>query len=145
MLVEEIEGQRPAYFRVESWRAIVEREGSRGTEATAEATVKLHAGGERIVTVGEGNGPANALDHALREALLRVYPEMEKFELIDFKVRILEETLGTDAVTRVLVETTDGQDTWSTVGVGPNILEASWEAVTDAAIYGLRHLGIEPR
>jgi len=145
MLVEEIEGQRPSYFRVESWRAIVEREGSRGTEATAEATVKLHAGGERIVTVGEGNGPVNALDHALREALLRVYPEMEKFELIDFKVRILEESLGTDAVTRVLVTTTDGHDTWSTVGVGPNILEASWEAVTDAAIYGLRHLGIEPR
>ena len=145
MLVEEIEGQRPPYFVVESWRAIVERAGSRGTEATAEATVKLHAGGERIVTVGEGNGPVNALDHALREALLRVYPEIEKFELIDFKVRILEETLGTDAITRVLVETTDGQDSWSTVGVGPNILEAAWEAVTDAAIYGLRHLGIEPR
>ena len=145
MLVEELEGARPAYFRVESWRAIVERNGGRGAPATAEATVKLHAGGERIVSTGEGNGPVNALDQALRSALLRVYPELEAFELIDFKVRILDQMHGTDAVTRVLIETTNGQTSWSTVGVGPNVIEASWEALTDSAIWGLRHQGVGPR
>lgn len=145
LLVEEIEGGRPAYFRVESWRTIVERSGGRGTPATAEATVKLHAGGERHVSTGEGNGPVNALDHALRQALMRVYPELGSFELIDFKVRILDAMHGTDAVTRVLIETSDGQTSWSTVGVGPNLLEASWEALTDSAIWGLRHRGIAPR
>jgi 2-isopropylmalate synthase len=145
LLAEEVEGGRPAYFRVESWRAIVERAGSRGTTATAEATVKLHAGGERIVATGEGNGPVNALDHALRLALLRVYPELAGFELIDFKVRILDAMHGTDAVTRVLIETSDGATAWSTVGVGPNLIEASWEALTDSAIWGLRNRGIAPR
>lgn len=145
LLVEELDGARPAYFRVESWRAIVERNGGRGTPATAEATVKLHAGGDRVVSTGEGNGPVNALDHALRQALTRVYPELAEFELIDFKVRILDQMQGTDAVTRVLIETTDGQTSWSTVGVGPNIIEASWEALTDSAIWGLRHRGVVPR
>jgi 2-isopropylmalate synthase len=130
---------------VESWRTIVERAGSRGTTATAEATVKLHAGGERIVATGEGNGPVNALDHALRLALQRVYPELAEFELIDFKVRILDAMHGTDAVTRVLIETSDGQTAWSTVGVGPNLIEASWEALTDSAIWGLRNRGVAPR
>ncbi len=145
LLREEITGERPPYFRVESWRTIVERAGSRGTEATAEATVKLHAGGERIVTTGEGNGPVNALDHALRLALGRVYPEIDVFELIDFKVRILDTEQGTDAITRVLIETTDGSTSWSTVGVGPNLIEAAWEALTDSAIYGLVHAGVDPR
>lgn len=145
LLIEEMMGERPQYFDVESWRAIVERHGHRGTDAIAEATVKLNAGGERVVTTGEGNGPVNALDQALRLALTRVYPEIEDFELIDFKVRILDQMHGTDAVTRVLIETTDGQSSWSTVGVGPNILEASWEALTDSAIYGLIHAGINPR
>ncbi|WP_421736070.1 citramalate synthase [Cellulomonas sp.] len=145
LLLEEIDGQRPQYFRVESWRTIVERSGGRGTPATAEATVKLHAGGERIVSTGEGNGPVNALDHALRQALVTVYPELESFELIDFKVRILDSMHGTDAITRVLIEMTDGQRSWSTVGVGPNLLEASWEALTDSAIWGLRHRGVTPR
>ncbi|MBT0995392.1 citramalate synthase [Cellulomonas sp. DKR-3] len=145
LLVEEIEGGRPQYFRVESWRTIVERSGGRGTPATAEATVKLHAGGERFVTTGEGNGPVNALDHALRQALVGAYPELEAFELIDFKVRILDSMHGTDAVTRVLIEMTDGQTSWSTVGVGPNLLEASWEALTDATIWGLLHAEVAPR
>ncbi|MFS0699871.1 citramalate synthase [Cellulomonas sp. 179-A 4D5 NHS] len=144
LLVEELNGGRPGYFRVESWRAIVERAGGRGVPATAEATVKLHAGGERIVSTGEGNGPVNALDHALRQALVRVYPVLESFELIDFKVRILDSMHGTDAVTRVLIESSDGQTSWSTVGVGPNLLEASWEALTDSAIWGLYHHGVDP-
>ncbi|WP_369796725.1 citramalate synthase [Cellulomonas sp. URHE0023] len=145
LLLEELNGQRTQYFTVESWRAIVERRGPRGTPATAEATVKLHAGGERIVSTGEGVGPVNALDHALRQALLKVYPELEEFELIDFKVRILDSMYGTDAITRVLIEMSDGQDVWSTVGVGPNLLEASWEALTDSAIWGLYRHGVAPR
>ncbi|HWV79618.1 MAG TPA: citramalate synthase [Isoptericola sp.] len=153
LLREELLGTRQAYFRVESWRTIVETAAggpghdasSREADAVAEATVKLHAGGERVVATGEGNGPVNALDQALRSALTRVYPQMEKFELIDFKVRILDAQQGTDATTRVLVETTDGQHSWSTVGVGPNVIEAAWESLIDAYVYGLLHAGVEPR
>lgn len=145
VLIEEVTGQRPAYFSVESWRTIVERTGHRGTIATAEATVKITTGGDRIVSTGEGNGPVNALDHALRQALVKVYPELEEIDLIDFKVRILDEMHGTDAVTRVLIETSNGQETWSTVGVGENLIEASWEALTDSAVVGLLRAGVEPR
>jgi 2-isopropylmalate synthase len=145
MLREELDGARPEYFAVESWRTITENPGSRPESATAEATVKLRAGGQRFVTTGEGNGPVNALDHALRAALVGVYPELEEFELIDFKVRILDAQHGTDAVTRVLIETTDGVRSWSTVGVGPNLIEASWEALTDSAVWGLIHHDVEPR
>ena len=145
LLIEEVTGARPEYFTVESWRTIVERAGHRGTEATAEATVKILTGGERIVSTGEGNGPVNALDHALRQALITVYPELGEFELIDFKVRILDQEHGTDAITRVLIESTDGRNIWSTVGVGPNLLEASWEALTDSAIFGLMRNGVSPR
>ena len=145
LLTEEVRGERPQYFTVESWRTIVERTGHRGTVPVSEATVKLQAGGQRQVVTGEGNGPVNALDHALRLALATVYPEIAHFELIDFKVRILDQMHGTDAVTRVLIETTDGQRSWSTVGVGANLLEASWEALTDSAIYGLIHAGVDPR
>jgi 2-isopropylmalate synthase len=97
----------------------------------------VRAGGERIVAVGEGNGPVNALDHALRTALGQAYPEMAKLELIDYRVRIVDAAHGTDAVTRVLVETSDGETSWETVGVHANIIEASWEALLDAVTYGL--------
>lgn len=147
-------GQRPDFFTVESWRTIVETVPAGAAPpsvhapdaaAVAEATVKIWAGGERIVTTGEGNGPVNALDQALRTALSRVYPELGRFELIDFKVRILDMELGTGAITRVLTETTDGEHSWSTVGVGPNMIEAAWEAVTEAYVYGLLKSGVEPR
>jgi 2-isopropylmalate synthase len=88
LLVEEVEGTRPSYFEVETWRVITDSHP--GTPALSEATVKLRAGGARIVTVGEGNGPVNALDQALREAIGQAYPEVAKFELIDYKVRILD-------------------------------------------------------
>ena len=139
MLVEEVEGQRPSYFDVESWRVITESKPSE--EAVSEATIKLRAGGSRIITTGEGNGPVNALDHALREAIGQAYPEVAKFELIDYKVRILDQGHGTDAVIRVLIETTDGERSWVTVGVGHNIIEASWDALTDAVTFGLRRHG----
>mgnify|MGYP003520641512 FL=1 len=145
MLREELDGARPAYFAVESWRASVNYSAKEGGDGESEATVKLHAGGARVVQTGEGNGPVNALDHALREALIGVYPEIETFELIDFRVRLLDTSHGTDAVTRVLIQTTDGAEVWSTVGVGPNILEAAYEALVDSLVYGLLSQGTEVR
>ncbi|MGZ5367785.1 MAG: citramalate synthase [Aeromicrobium sp.] len=139
LLAEEMEGERPSFFDVESWRVLAESNAN--TDAVAEATVKLTAGGKRLAVIGEGNGPVNALDHALRVAIEQVYPEVAQFHLIDFRVRILDQGHGTDAVTRVLIETSDGKDSWVTVGVGPNIIEASWEALVDAVTYGLRKHG----
>ncbi len=142
MLLEEAEGVRPTYFDVESWRVITDSKP--GDEAVSEATVKLRAGGDRLIVTGEGNGPVNALDQALRQAITRAYPEVAKFELIDYKVRILDQGHGTDAVTRVLIETSDGFSSWVTVGVGANVIEASWEAVLDALTFGLHRHGERP-
>jgi len=136
LLIEEVEGVRPSYFEVESWRVITDS--SPTGEAVSEATVKLRAGGVRFVVTGEGNGPVNALDAALRTAIGQAYPEVAKFELIDYKVRILDQGHGTDAITRVLIETSDGESTWVTVGVGANVIEASWGALTDGLTFGLR-------
>ena len=140
LLAEEVEGVRPSYFDVESWRVITETLTNRGAddEAVSEATVKLKAGGVRYVVTGEGNGPVNALDHALREAIVQAYPQVAKFELIDYKVRILDQGHGTDAITRVLIETSDGETSWVTVGVGANVIEASWGALVDGLTFGLR-------
>jgi len=138
LLRAEVSGGRPDLFEVESWRVIVDAHGD--GSASAEATVKVRAGGERLVAVGEGNGPVNALDHALRTALGKAYPELAKLELIDYRVRIVDQSHGTEAVTRVLVETSDGETSWETVGVHENIIEASWEALLDAVTFGLlRH------
>ncbi|MGL5808477.1 MAG: citramalate synthase [Nocardioides sp.] len=136
LLAEEVDGARPSYFEVESWRVITETRP--GEEAISEATVKVHAGGDRIVRTGEGNGPVNALDHALRVAISQAFPEVAKFQLIDYKVRILDQGHGTDAITRVLIETSDGESSWVTVGVGHNVIEASWGALTDGLTFGLR-------
>jgi len=141
LLAEELEGARPSYFQVESWRVITDSNPL--AEAGSEATVKLMAGGARLVVTGEGNGPVNALDHALRQAIERLYPEIVKFELIDYKVRILDQGHGTDAITRVLIETSDGQSSWVTVGVGHNVIEASWEALIDGLTFGLRRHGAD--
>ena len=130
-------GQRPRFFDLESWRVIVEH---RDGTVISEATVKLHAQGTRIVATGEGNGPVNALDNALRQGLLELYPALAGFDLVDYKVRIVSGAHGTDAVTRVLVETSDGKTEWSTVGVHENVIEASWQALEQAYTAGLlRH------
>lgn len=139
LLAEELDGARAAYFEVESWRVITDS--NPAAEAASEATVKLIAGGDRVVVTGEGNGPVNALDHALRQAIERLYPEVVKFELIDYKVRIVDQGHGTDAITRVLIETSDGESSWVTVGVGHNVIEASWEALIDGLTFGLRRHG----
>jgi 2-isopropylmalate synthase len=156
LLREEVEGERLSFFDVESWRVITDSQRAGASSASAkatvygevalsEATVKLVAGGRRGVATGEGNGPVNALDHALREALLPAYPELERLQLIDFRVRILDAAHGTDATTRVLIETSDGQTSWETVGVAPNIVEASWEALVDGVTYGLVRQGVPRR
>jgi 2-isopropylmalate synthase len=136
LLVEMVDGRRPAYFEVESWRVITDS--NPVAEAVSEATVKLRAGGDRIVVTGEGNGPVNALDAALRQAIGQAFPEVAKLELIDYKVRILDQGHGTDAVIRVLIETADEASSWVTVGVGHNIVEASWQALVDGVTFGLR-------
>ena len=130
-------GQLPELFRVHSWRVFTQS--THGQETDTECTVRLTAKGQSQRVVGEGNGPVNALDHAIRKALLSAYPAVEKFELIDYKVRILDQGHGTDATVRVLIETTDGLSAWTTVGVGQNIIEASWEALCEAYLYGLIH------
>jgi len=143
MLRAEVSGET-RYFTLESWRVIVEQRGGHGAEVVSEATVKLWSRGERIVATGEGNGPVNALDRALRTALEKTYPGLADMELIDFKVRIVEGAHGTGAVTRVLVETSDGTSTWDTIGVDENIIAASWQALEDAVTYGLFRQGEQP-
>ncbi len=146
LLRDELAGERLRHFQVESWRVIVEQRA--GGEVVSEATVKLLAKGERIVATGEGNGPVNALDNALRLALERLYPELARLELADYRVRILEGSHGTGAVTRVLIESGDGTGspggTWSTVGVHENIIAASWHALAEAVTYALLRAGYQP-
>jgi 2-isopropylmalate synthase len=146
LLAAEVDGARPAYVTIESWRVITEtlQHAEPGDEAVSEATVKLVAEGVRYVETGEGNGPVNALDQALRQALVQAFPAVAKFELIDYKVRILDQGHGTDAITRVLIETSDGESTWVTVGVGHNVIEASWEALVDGLTFGLRRHERDP-
>jgi 2-isopropylmalate synthase len=143
LLRDELAGGEQRHFCVESWRVIVEQRTA--GEVVSEATVKLTAKGERIVATGEGNGPVNALDKALRLALGRIYPELASLELADYKVRILEGSHGTGAVTRVLVTSGDGSGgDWSTVGVHENIIAASWQALAEAVSYCLLRAGHVP-
>jgi 2-isopropylmalate synthase len=139
LLREVTDGTRPRYFAVESWRTITEQRPDH--QIVSEATVKVRAEGQRIVATGEGNGPVNALDNALRQALGQIFPELANLELVDYKVRILEGGEGTGAVTRVLVESTDGKGEWDTIGVHENVIAASWMALEDAITYGLLRAG----
>ncbi|HEY6740591.1 MAG TPA: alpha-isopropylmalate synthase regulatory domain-containing protein, partial [Actinopolymorphaceae bacterium] len=142
LLIEEAEGVRPTYFEVVEWQ---EATGSRPkAEAVSTAHVVLGVGTARHEAQAEGNGPVNALDQALRAVIGKAYPEVDRLELIDYRVRILDAGHGSDAVIRVLVEMSDGNDSWETVGVGHNIIEASWEALVDGVTYGLRRAGVEP-
>jgi len=129
--------QLPEYFVVHSWRVFTQSVADGDTDT--EVTVRLSAKGESVRVVGEGNGPVDALDHAVRRALTPAYPIVERFELTDYRVRILDQGHGTDATVRVLIQTTDGRRVWTTVGVGQNIIEASWEALSEAYLFGLVH------
>ncbi len=106
-------------------------------EGPAEAILAVEVGGERCLGAGEGNGPVDALDHAFRNAVNGRWPQLDQIHLSDYKVRILEATAGTDATTRVLVSSTDGNDVWDTVGVHQNVVEASWMALSDAYTHAI--------
>ena len=123
------------YFLLESFRVFTERRAD--AEILAEATVKLRIGGRRIITTGEGNGPVNALDHALRAALLPHFPELSCLRLTNYRVRVLDAAESTAATVRVFIEMTDGVDAWGVIGVHANVIEASWEALEDGMILGL--------
>jgi 2-isopropylmalate synthase len=138
LLARDVLGEGSAPFTLESYRVLVEHRAD--GEVVSEATVRLSVGGSRSITTAEGNGPVHALDQALRAALAGHYPDLASFELADYKVRILEGSHGTGAVTRVLLETVDttGLD-WTTVGVHENVVQASWLALVDALVWGLTH------
>ena len=138
LLMRRATGWDQSFFKVESMRVITD-EAASGT-FTTEATVKVWVGENRNVFTSEGNGPVNAIDTALREALRTSYPQLERVHLTDYKVRILDSGSATGAVTRVLIDATDGERTWTTIGVSANIIEASWRALEESLVYGLLHL-----
>jgi 2-isopropylmalate synthase len=135
LLVRDETGDAPVAFTLESFRSIVERR--EDGRVVAEATVKLWVGDERLIGTGEGNGPVDALDQAFRVAVAGHFPALAKLSLADYKVRIVDPHAGTAATTRVLITSTDGEREFTTVGVSPNVIEASWRAMADAYTYGL--------
>lgn len=135
-LIRKKTGQHQRFFDLIEFHSTHRFNGQRGFE-TCEATVKVSVNGERVYTVAEGDGPVNALDNALRKALCPAYPEINNVVLQDYKVRIIDSSSGTAAKTRVLITSTDGHDSWSTVGVNYNIIDASWEALVDSLDYYL--------
>jgi 2-isopropylmalate synthase len=148
LLMREATGWAQPFFRLEGYRVTTyHRNPTRAGEPIpdgesmidTEATIKVWAGDERLVAVGEGNGPVNALDAALRSVLARRYPQLGRIHLTDYRVRVLEGAAATGAVVRVLIDSTDGDRAWSTVGVSENVIEASWQALVDSLVYGLLH------
>jgi 2-isopropylmalate synthase len=151
LLLRRASGWVAEFFTVESFRVTTDHGPSATADGrqdwgggvssgfTTEATVKIHVAGERIVAVAEGNGPVNALDGALRAAIGPKYPVLGHIHLTDFRVRVLDSGRGTGSVTRVLVDTSDGERTWTTIGVSENIIEASWQALYDSVVFGLLH------
>ena len=136
LLLRKHAGEYEPLFRLESWRVIVEKHAD--GRAITEATVKIWLGGERYVRTAEGNGPVNALDRALRDAIGEIHPHLKEIELVNYKVRILDETKGTGAVTRVLIDASDGHDVWGSIGVAENLIAASWDALVDSLEYGMQ-------
>jgi len=137
-------GWEQDFFEVEAYRvSSYHREGpvmpDDQVEVSTEATVKLWVDGERLAAVGEGNGPVNALDAAVRRALNGRFPALGRIHLTDFKVRVVDGGAATGAVVRVLIDSTDGERVWTTVGVDSNVIEASWQALMDSLQFGLLH------
>jgi 2-isopropylmalate synthase len=135
LLMRRAAGWEQSFFTVESMRVITD-ELPNGQFST-EATVKVWVGEERFVQTAEGNGPVNAIDKALRACVQERFPALGRVHLTDYKVRILDGATATGAVTRVLIDATDGERSWTTIGVSANIIEASWQALADSIIYGL--------
>ncbi|MGH9120965.1 MAG: citramalate synthase [Acidimicrobiales bacterium] len=143
LLMRDATGWKQDWFRLESHRVITElREDGR---YVTEATIKVQVGDERVLATAEGNGPVNALDAALRKAVGPRYPQLARVHLTDFKVRVLDTNRGTAAVTRVLLDSTDGDSTWTTIGVSENVIEASWAALSDSIVYALLHVSPDPQ
>jgi 2-isopropylmalate synthase len=146
LLMRKESGDYEPLFRLESWRVLVEKRADGKVET--EATIKIWAppgpDGERFVRTAEGNGPVNALDRALREAIGETHPHLRDIDLVNFKVRILDEAKGTGAVTRVLIDASDGQRVWGSIGVSENVIEASWDALVDSLEFGVQHEGRTP-
>ena len=143
LLMRQAAGWEQGFFTVEGYRATTYHRSAAdgGPIIDTEATVKVWVDGERRIAVGEGNGPVNALDQALRRVLIGPYPQLEHIRLTDYRVRILDGVTTTGAVVRVLLDSTDGELAWTTIGVSTNIIEASWQALTDALVWGLLHSG----
>jgi 2-isopropylmalate synthase len=141
LLLRREAGVYESLFELESFRVTTEKR--EGGAVETEATIKVVVDGERYVEVAEGNGPVNALDTALRAAIGARHPHLRKIELTNYKVRILDEAHGTGAVTRVLLDSTDGKREWGTIGVSENIIEASWEALVDSLAYAFQPRGDE--
>ncbi|MGZ6987023.1 MAG: citramalate synthase [Ilumatobacteraceae bacterium] len=139
LLMRRAAGWQQDYFRVESMRVITD-ELSTGV-FTTEATVKVWIGDQRHVHTSEGNGPVNAIDSAMRAAIGTAFPHLAKVHLTDYKVRILDGATATGAITRVLIDATDGDRVWTTIGVSSNIIEASWRALEESLVFGLLHAG----
>jgi 2-isopropylmalate synthase len=136
LLLRKQAGEYEPLFRLESWRVLVEKRADGKVET--EATIKIWVGGERYVRTAEGNGPVHALDKALRDAIGEIHPHLRDIDLVNFKVRILDERKGTGAVTRVLIDATDGQEVWGSIGVSENLIAASWDALVDSLEYGMQ-------
>jgi len=136
LLMRREAGEYEPLFELESWRVIVEQHAD--GRATTEATIKIWVGSERYVRTAEGNGPVHALDKALREAISEIHPHLKDIDLVNFKVRILDETKGTGAVTRVLIDASDGHDVWGSIGVSENLIAASWDALVDSLERGMQ-------
>jgi 2-isopropylmalate synthase len=136
LLLRREAGEYEPLFRLESFRVVTEKREGGGVET--EATVKIWVDGKRFLRTAEGNGPVNALDRALRDAITELHPHLADIELTNYKVRILDERHGTGAVTRVLLDSSDGTDEWGSIGVSENIIEASWEALVDSLEYAFQ-------
>ncbi len=136
IIIEKARQKHRPFFSLSGFRVIIER-GARKDNLTTEATIKVSVNGREEHTAANGDGPVNAMDNALRKALYMFYPVLTDMHLVDYKVRIIDSREGTAAKVRVLIESTDGQENWGTVGVSENIIEASWEALVDAVEYKL--------
>jgi len=136
ILMKKLIKQFNEYFSLKGFRVITEKRGPH-QEVLSEATIKVTVEGENELTASEGVGPVNALDRALRKALLRFYPTLGEMKLVDYKVRVLETDRATEASVRVLIQSSDGTETWGTVGVSQNLMEASWLALVDSISYKL--------
>jgi 2-isopropylmalate synthase len=134
LLVRKSLGQYKSFFELVEYHVSIRKNGEHGFDS-CEATIKLSVNGEKVYTVAEGDGPVNALDAALRAALIRFYPTLANMKLVDYKVRIIDSTHGTAAKTRVFIESSDGDNSWATVGVSYDIIEASWLALHDSVDY----------